>query len=259
MKTKETLQHIKANGYGIDFSTVFNRAFENYKKIALNAGLVMILLTMVVCFLAGIFIVGVIGMAISADSMEQFKVENMSPLWLLVYLFFIMILTVIGSPINAGLLKMARSAEHGETFSVGTIFDYYRGPYFKEIVMATVVIAFFSTTLSLGLQWVGFPLLGMLLSFAISTFTFLVIPLIVFGELTAMDAIEGSILVVSKQFWILLALLVVSMIFAMLGFFGFCIGIFFTVPFIYSVYYTIYREILGDDSSEELPATESVL
>ena len=42
--TKETLENIKANGYNIDFGTVFNGAFENYKRIALNAGLAILLI-----------------------------------------------------------------------------------------------------------------------------------------------------------------------------------------------------------------------
>jgi hypothetical protein len=36
--TKNRIEEIKANGYQLDFSNVFNLAFENYKKIALYAG-----------------------------------------------------------------------------------------------------------------------------------------------------------------------------------------------------------------------------
>ena len=99
-----------------------------------------------------------------------------------------------------------------------------------------------------AVQWVGFQWLGIVMSLSISVLTFLTLPLIIFGDLKAMEAIEGSILIVSKQFLILFALIIVATIFICLGLFGFCIGIFFTIPFIYAMYYTIYREIFGDQT-----------
>ena len=261
MQTKQSLQEIKTNGYYIDFGTVFNNAFEIYKKIALNAGLAILLVTMLIVVLFGFLAVGIIGIAVSTDSLSQFKVENMSMIWLAGYVFTLVIFMALVSPLNAVLIKMAQSAFKGENFSVGTIFHFYQTAHFKELVIAALVIALFSTSFSIGLQWVGFPLLGMLMSFFVSTLTFLTIPLIIFGNLKAIEAIEGSVIVVSKQFFILLALLIVSTIFVLVGIFGFCIGIFFTLPFMYAMYYTIYSEILGDDNME-MPveiASESTL
>jgi hypothetical protein len=246
--TKKTLDNIRANGYDIDFGTVFNNAFEVYKKIALQAGLAILLMTIFICIAAGLLAVGVIGVAISMESLEQFKVENMSILWLVAYIFCMILFGALTSPIHAGLIKMAQDAYQGDDYSVSTVFDYYRSVYFKEIVTATVVITFFSTVLSVGLQWVGFQWLGVIMSLSISVLTFLTIPLIIFGDLKAMEAIEGSILVVSKQFLILFALIIVATIFICLGIFGFCIGIFFTLPLIYALYYTIYREIFGNQT-----------
>ena len=82
-------------------------------------------------------------------------------------------------------------------------------------------------------------------------FTFLVIPLIIFGNLKVAEAIKGSIIIVSKQFFILLGLIIVAVIMAILGLIGFCIGIFFTIPFIYSMYYTIYKDSIGFDEEAE--------
>jgi hypothetical protein len=247
--TKETLDNIRANGYDIDFGTVFNNAFENYKKIALNAGLAVLLMSILICVGIGLLAVSVIGVAISTETLEQFKVENMSILWLIAYVFCVIIFGALMSPINAGLIKMAQCASEGKEFSVGTAFEYYQSNYFKEIVIATVVITFFSSVLSTGLQWVGFQWFGIVMSLLISVLTFLTIPLIIFGDLKAMEAIEGSILIVSKQFLILFALLIVAGIFSFLGLFGFCIGIFFTIPFIYAMYYAIYREVIGNQTT----------
>jgi len=70
-------------------------------------------------------------------------------------------------------------------------------------------------------------------------------PLIIFGKLTAIEAINASILTVSKQPLLILALAIVGYIATMVGFIGCCIGIFFTIPFMYSLYYALYAEIIG--------------
>ena len=56
---------------------------------------------------------------------------------------------------------------------------------------------------------------------------------------------------ISKQFFILLGLLIVAILFCMLGIFGFCIGIIFTMPFISSMTYSIYASIINDEENEE--------
>ncbi|WP_309640632.1 hypothetical protein [Flavobacterium sp.] len=248
--TKQTLENIKANGYHIDFGTVFNKAFENYKKIALNAGIAMLLITILMFIVIGIIAVGIVGIAFSTDTLSQFRVENMSPMWLVGYVIFASIAGAFCSPLTAGFIKMAQSAAKGHNYSVGTVFDYYRSKHFKEIVLAALIIAFFSNIFSSGLQWVGFQWIGIVISLSFAVLTFLVIPLIIFGDLKAMEAIEASILIVSKQFFILFGLLIVSGIMVMLGIFGLCIGIFFTIPFIYSMYYCVYSEIIGDETPE---------
>jgi uncharacterized membrane protein len=78
------------------------------------------------------------------------------------------------------------------------------------------------------------------------------IPLIIFGKLKALEALEASILIVSKQPLILLGLIVVGSIATLVGLIGCCIGIVFTLPFLNSLYYAIYSEIIGFDSQTEI-------
>jgi hypothetical protein len=47
---QDRIKEIVHNGYALDFADVFNKAFENYKKIALYAGL-MIFVFMVILIL----------------------------------------------------------------------------------------------------------------------------------------------------------------------------------------------------------------
>ena len=50
--TQERIELIRNQGYSIDFGNIFNHAFENYKKIALYAGL-MIFVFFVLLTIAG--------------------------------------------------------------------------------------------------------------------------------------------------------------------------------------------------------------
>jgi hypothetical protein len=54
---------------------------------------------------------------------------------------------------------------------------------------------------------------------------------------------------------IIAGLMIVACIFIMLGLIAFCIGILFTMPFIYSVYYILYADIIGNQN--EQPASHS--
>src|SRR5690606_40575653 len=94
------------------------------------------------------------------------------------------------------------------------------------------------------------PILRGVINMIISIFTVLTVPLIIFSDLKALDAIGASFdITVKSYFWILL-LIVVSGILACVGLIAFCIGIFFTLPFVYAMYYSIYANSVGiaDDS-----------
>ena len=249
--TKQTLENIKANGYDIDFGSVFNNAFENYKKIALNAGLAFLLFIILMAIVVVGLVIAFFGIGTSSDVVSQFNIANFSWAGILIYSISMILFAALTSPFSAGLLKMARNASKNEDVSVGNAFEYYSSSYFKEIFFATILLSTFTTIFTVGLELVDYKILGLVLSMIVSFMTFITIPLIVFGELKAMDAIKGSIVIVSKQFFILLGLLIVAFLFCMLGIFGFCIGIIFTLPFLNSMTYSIYASIVNDDDNEE--------
>jgi uncharacterized membrane protein len=51
---------------------------------------------------------------------------------------------------------------------------------------------------------------------------------------------------------VLLGLLIVAVIAGIVGIFGLCIGIFFTMPFMYSMNYVIYKTIVGIDEPSQI-------
>jgi hypothetical protein len=171
---------------------------------------------------------------------------------MVIYVLTMIIISCLLSPFVAGLIKMAHCAEKDEEFHVATAFEYYKAPYFKEIITATLLIALFGSVLPTLIEFTGIKFVGTLITMVVSFLTFLTIPLIIFGDLKAVDAIKSSAIVVSKQPLVLIGLLIVGGIASMVGFIGCCIGVFFTIPFMYSMYYAIYTAIIGIDSETEL-------
>ena len=95
--------------------------------------------------------------------------------------------------------------------------------------------------------------LSFVINVSIGLLTLLTIPLIIFGNLSATAAIKGSITLVKKRFLVILLLLIVGFVGAfIIGIIALCIGIFFTLPFIYSLEYIIYRNAMSIEDINEL-------
>nr|WP_315211382.1 hypothetical protein [uncultured Flavobacterium sp.] len=252
--TQERIEEIKKNGYTLDFGNVFNHAFENYKKIALYGGLIFF----VFAILMSLFAIVILFSIFDAETvLEKLKPENLQPENLsldsmLIFSGVSLLITCLLSPFSAGLIKMAYCAERDDEFHVSTMFEYYKAPFFKELFIATFLITIVNSVLSGIINYIQIPIIEVVVSVTIGLFTILMIPLIIFGKLKAVEAIQASILVVSKQPIVILGLLVIGVIASLVGLIGCCIGIVFTIPFMYSLYYALYSEIIGFDPENEI-------
>lgn len=252
MTARNRIEEIKRQGYDIDFGEVFNKTIEVYKKIAANAGIVFILFILVM----GALVMGIMGafwgFSTVTETMTSFNIQNLSAVMVISYVFFIALVGGLVSPFTAGIIKMAYCADNRLEFSIGTAFDYYKGPYFKELFVSTILIGLAGAGISTILESMGVVFVGSLITYIISFFTFLTIPLIIFGDIKAVEAIQGSCIIVSKNIFVLFGLLLVGLVIVMIGLVGFCIGVFFTAPFIYAMYYCIYQDIVGTEYKDEL-------
>jgi len=267
--TRERLQDIQQNGYQLDFGNVFNHAFENYKKIALYAGLILFVFTFVF-FAVFTMSFGHYFASIGMENINKQLIENLeqqknleTPILLMG--FGILILSLLLTPFSAGFYKMSDRADKDQEFKFSSMFSFYKAPYFLNIIIATILIALFNMVISTTVisllnmasikSIVLIQLTSYLISFLVFLFTFLTIPLIIFGNLKALEAIKHSILIVSKHPFILIGLLIVAFIGSILGIMGCCIGIFFTLPFLYSMNYAIYHAIVGINTENETKDT----
>lgn len=251
--TQYRIEEINKNGYALDFGNVFNHAFENYKKIALYAGLIIFVFFVLLSLLAFGILIAIFGAPAVVDFLkpENLQPENISITTLLIIAGASALTSCLLSPFPAGLIKMAYCAERDEEFHVSTMFEFYKAPYFKELFVATFLVSLTSSIISTIINYAEIPALGFVVTVTVSLFTILMIPLIIFGKLKAVEAIQTSILIVSKQPLVLLGLIIIGSIATLVGFIGCCIGIFFTLPFIYSLYYAIYSEIIGFETEDE--------
>ena len=124
--TKKRIEEIKNNGYELDFSDVFNHAFENYKKIAVTGGFLFIIITVI----AAIAAISTMSVFVEFDDLENMTIES-NPIYestisILIYIFGISLISGLASPITAGLFKIIHLAEKNKPFSIGNAFDYYK-------------------------------------------------------------------------------------------------------------------------------------
>lgn len=247
MKTaQKRIEAIREHGYELDFTITFNHAIEIYKKTFLMAGFTLLILLVVT---AAIVLVG-IGNVIELPNQNMqnildFQLQHFSATGIVVYFFSMAALTALFAPVNAGLIKICYEAEMERPFSIGTAFQYYKAPYFLPLVLATLIIAVISLAINTALEFVGIQLVGTIISFLVGISTCMTIPLIIFGNLNASEAIRGSIIVISRHPLTILALIVVASIVAALGLIGCCIGIVFTIPIVNAAYYSIYVHSVG--------------
>lgn len=252
-QTLKRLQEIEKNGYQIDFGNVFNHAFENYKKIALYAGSVIVIFSILFMVFGAFSIISFLGVTEMTKELSsgQLKIENLLQTNLLATGIISIIISCLLSPFQAAFLKMADHGDRDENFPVSSLFSFYKSPYLKEIIISTLIITVITFAQATLLRYAKLDILGIIINYFISFITLLTIPLIIFGDLQAIDAIKYSIQIVLKQPVVLLGLIVVAIIGSLIGFMACCVGLFFTIPFIYSMNYAIYSAIVGMDNTAE--------
>ncbi|RKS23088.1 hypothetical protein CLV94_1991 [Flavobacterium endophyticum] len=250
--TKEKLENIKRDGYSLEFGEVLSQTFNNYQKIVWITGagilLVSIVFLGIIIGLAGVFV----GLDAFGRDIADFQIQNFSAAGIIVTLVGGVIAVALIKPFYAGILRVAHHADARQDFDFSTLFYYYKSEYLKEIVLAGVLIGICSNGISTALELSGVPIIGAIISYIILLLTLFTTPLIIFGNLKAVDAIQGSLMLVSKNFLILLGLMILAVVLACLGIFAFCIGIIFTIPIIYSMQYMIYANAVGIDDKNEL-------
>jgi len=123
--TTKKIDQATQQGYYLDFGTVIEKAFENYKKIALTGGLAFLLIVLAAFALFGSIAAIAFGAADMMSTLTEFNPMDFSVAGILIYFLVMIVFAGLTAPIGAGFFKMAHLAQTNKPFSVGTIFDYY--------------------------------------------------------------------------------------------------------------------------------------
>lgn len=261
--TLQRLEEIKRNGYRLDLGEAINDIFENYKKIALLSGAVLLVVAVASTVVFGGFAAFFVGIASITDTFTDLSQGiPLTSTALMVNLIISIIGYGLFAPIAAGIIQMAHNASVNEDFDFSTAFMHFKTVHFKELFLSAAIVTLVGSGFSTLIQVLGLhnsgsfasvgSLTAGLISILLPLFTLVMIPLIIFGKLHAFDAIKGSFVIVSKNFWLILLLAIIFFIFAMLGIIALCIGIIFTVPIFYSMQYIIYKSALSIEETNEL-------
>lgn len=247
------IAHLLTNGYELQFENVFNKAFENYKKIALYAGLAILIFGFIFMVLAAFGLISFVGVEhLNENTIKQLESKMLKQEYLGYQFIFVLAINSLFSPISAGFLRMANAAQKDVEFKMRHFFSFYQWSYFKELFVATFIITCISTGIDTALTHFKIPVVGGIISFGVGILTVLSTPLIIFGKQKAIKAIQASIQLTSTKFLTLFLLLFVAFLGSLVGLIGFCIGVLFTIPFSMSMQYAIYDSIIGVAIDEEL-------
>jgi uncharacterized membrane protein len=250
--TLDQIEDIKRDGYTIDFATVFNHAFENYKKVALYSGLIILVFSIIFAFaFMGIVVAYYGASSLTEDFFKNLAVQKQSYIELLVTTIVLTVATALLAPFGAGFLKICDAADKDEPFDFSTIFTYYKSSYFGQIFITAFIITLISSSIGAVIDSFGILFLGTALSLMISFLTFLAIPFVIFGDLKAIDAIKSSLIVVNKNPVMIFVLFMTGILGSLVGLAGCCIGVLFTIVFNTCITYATYFSIINMDEHKD--------
>jgi hypothetical protein len=245
------IAHLLTNGYELQFENVFNKAFENYKKIALYAGLALLIFGFIFMVLAAFGLISFVGVEhLNENTIKQLESKMLKQEYLGYQFIFVLAINSLFSPISAGFLRMANAAQKDVEFKMRHFFSFYQWSYFKELFVATFIITCISSGIDTALTHFKIPVVGGIISFGIGILTVLSTPLIIFGKQKAIKALQASIQLTSSKILTLFLLLFVAFLGSLVGLIGFCIGVLFTIPFSMSMQYSIYDSIIGFENND---------
>ncbi|MHC5201415.1 hypothetical protein ACYSNV_04240 [Myroides sp. LJL119] len=251
------LNQINQQGLDLDFTTIMQSAFAYYKKTFLSVASALMLIGFCVSFLSSFLLIKFIGD--DPQAIEQMLLDidpyNFTPYQTGLYLLIGSCLTAIASIFTAGLIKMNNHVDTQERLTMFTGLSYFIKKQGLKVFIAQFCISIVFSSISFALQLLGLNVVALGINWFINILLVFVVPLIIFGDLGSFQAIKNSVLVVNKQpltiilvmlcTYSLLIMLILMLVSSGLGPFFLILGVFLTVPFLFSVFYSLYKQAIG--------------
>jgi len=236
----------------LDIGKIIDESFSTFKKTVWVSGIGIILLLLFVLPIT----VFVIFKVMDISSIDQFV--KMSPTlaedidYLLLNAAIAIPLAALTAPITAGFYKINHLAKQEKEFGISNLFDYYKSSHFKPLALSAVLIAIYSNILGLGLIYLHLSSLATIIQLFIAFLFILSVPLIIFENQNAFQALSNSSKLAMKYPFSIILCVAFAVIIAILGLFVFCLGMFFTFSYLYTMNYTLFNEILPIDNKNPI-------
>ena len=242
---KEIIDQKVTKGYSLDLGKIIDFSFETFKKTFLLSGVALIIATIVVSILyIGYF--GILyGFGNFTETVTQLESDAVNPMIQIINAGFGIVFTSILAPLIAGFIHVNHLAKNKQEFGIGTFFDFYKSTYLKNLFINQFIIALLLNSITTFLMLNNLQFVAFFMQIIFSLFTVFCIPLIIYGNQNYMEALVKSIKLFLKKPFIILIALVIGGLGSFVGLIALCIGIFFTLPFYFSVIYSIYNQAIG--------------
>jgi uncharacterized membrane protein len=254
-KTNQIIDDKINNGYELDLGNIIDNSIEIYKKIVWKAGLGYFMIFGIIILIAMTISLSLI----DSSNLEEFKEISQDPNYFYknptILAWFIiggLIINILFIPLNAGFLNLCHLVKTNQEFSTANIFDYYKSKYLIDLIIGSLLIAIVTTLFTTTLDIMNLKIVSFVIQISFALFTFLFLPLIIYGNQSFGSAIKKSIQLVMKSPFTILGAMIIGILFILAGLIGFCIGILFTIPFYSCVIYTIYESIIGFEENKNI-------
>jgi len=252
------IEHIKQNGYELSFNETFSDAWATFKGV-FGYGALAIVIYFAVSMIIGSILSALFGVSgLQTEMMEKAtrmgNNASFSKLMDIYSAFFLsteyismQIVSVLTQavifPLLAGVIYISYKYDSKGSVDVSDVFYGYQGSNFIKLISYYLI-----STILVSIAFIFLVLPSIYLSVALC----IGVPFILFHNQSPIEAMKSSITVINKKWGTVFLLLIVSGIVGLSGFLGCCIGVVLTMPFIYTMIYTIYKKSVGVSSKNEI-------
>ncbi|MFD2909239.1 hypothetical protein ACFSX9_10925 [Flavobacterium ardleyense] len=242
---KKSIDQKLQSGYPLELGKIIEESFERYKQTFVLSGIATIIIAVIMILIyVGYF--GILyGFGDFSKTMADLEMGKSNVTMIIINASVGVLIGSLSAPIVAGFINVNHLAKNNKEFGLGSFFDFYKTTFFKDIFLNQLLISVFLNATVAILTINNSPFLALSLQIIVALFTIFCIPLIIYGQQNYMDALVKSIGLFLKNPFVILIAFIVGALGILVGLIGLCIGIFFTIPFYFSVIYTIYEQAIG--------------
>lgn len=237
------------NGYSLDLGSLIDKSFEPFKKTFLISGIGIFIIGLFILALYFLLAIVLFGFTDFIGTLTKMSLNANQTNVLVGTAIFTAISSAIFAPLTAGFINVNRLAVKGDAITIGNLFEFYNSKFTKDILICYAIIGLINGVVNAGCGMINLSFIGFIFQGVFACATVFSIPIIIYSDQQFGDAISKSIALFLKQPFIIVIALLVAYLIAMVGFIGICIGAIFTIPYIYSMYYTIYDQTIGFEKS----------